>query len=453
MFLKNKNISIVGGGLVGSLLSIYLNKQGANISVFDKRSDIRSSQYSGARSINLALSQRGIQALKKVGVDSSIMEIAMPMYKRIMHSVNGDLTEQSYGTKDQAIYSVSRKILNAKLIDIAEDCGVNFHFQKECLDIDFEDTKLTFLDQSLPIESDFIFGSDGAGSIIRKSMNKAFQDFNSMEKHIGYGYKELTILSNSDGSHKLANNALHIWPRKSNMIIALPNLDGTFTCTLFAPLEGNNSFRELHTKKHVSNFFSIYYNDLMQMVPDISEQYFNNPLSSLGFIRCSDWKKNNTFLIGDACHATVPFYGQGMNSGFEDCYLLNEWIDQYQNLNHQNIYSFLKERILNTTAMQELSIMNHIEMRDKTANIQFLLQKKIEHWFSNKHPDKWIPLYSMVTFSHMGYHQAMLKGKIQDNIITSIMKANNLHGDFSVQELEKKNIEQQILARMKKSSL
>ena len=374
-----------------------------------------------------------------------IMKISMPMHKRVMHSLSGQLTEQFYGKKDQAIYSVSRKSLNAKLIDLAERNGVNFHFEKECVGVDFNQTQLKFCHT---LSFDFIFGADGMNSIIRKFMHKAFPDVNVVETSIAYGYKELTIHSNSDGSHKLDNHALHIWPRKSYMVIALPNLDGTFTCTLFAPLKGKNSFQKLNNKKKADKFFSNSFSDLHKIVPDISDQYFKNPLSSLGFVRCSSWKKNNTFLIGDACHATVPFYGQGMNAGFEDCYLLNEWINTNKNLNNDNLKNFLEQRIIDTKAMQDLSMRNHVEMRDKTADPHFLLQKKIEQWFSEKHPQRWTPLYSMVTFSHIGYHQALQKGEFQDEIMRKIIKNNNLCLDFSMKELEEKNIETQILANL-----
>ena len=447
MFLKNKNISIVGGGLVGSLLSVFLKKQGADVTVFDKRNDIRSSLYTGSRSINLALSNRGIQALEKMGISDSILKIAMPMYKRIMHDLNGNLTHQLYGQENQAILSISRKMLNAQLINVAEENGVNFDFGQECIAVDFNRTKLSFSNSS-SFKSDFIFGSDGAGSVVRKLMKNSYPDLDAVESFIGYGYKELTIHANN-GVHKLANNALHIWPRKSHMVIALPNLDGTFTCTLFAPLKGSNcAFDSLITNDDVNKFFTNYYCDLIDIVPDLVDQYFTNPLSSLGFVRCSSWKKKNVFLIGDACHATVPFYGQGMNSGFEDCYLLNEWLDKYHDLNHDNINQFLNQRIIDTTAMQDLSMMNHIEMRDKTSDPAFLLQKKIEKWFSDKYPSKWIPLYSMVTFSHMGYEDAMRKGRIQHDIMHDIMKANKLCYDFNVNELLEKRIAEQILEKL-----
>ena len=444
MYLKNKNISIVGGGLVGSLLSIYLSKQGARVSVFDRRSDLRKDISQAGRSINLALSNRGISALESLGITKDIIEISTPMYKRIMHSIKGCLTEQKYGKEKQAIYSVSRHNLNARLVNIAEDIGVGFYFNHECETVDFFNTELVFKNgfSSTP---DYIFGADGAGSLIRKQMSTSFPDIEMIEKFIDSSYKELTISANLDGTHKLQNDALHIWPRESFMLIALPNLDGSFTCTLFAPNEGDDSFSSIKTKKDVEKFFLSHFSDVIELIPDLAIQYFNNPTSSLGFVRCSSWKKQNTILIGDACHATVPFYGQGMNAGFEDCFLLNNWINENHNLSNDNINHFLSERYLNTSAMQDLSMANFMEMQSKTANPEFLLQKKIEEWFSNKHPKKWTPLYSMVTFSSIGYYEAMQKGILQDKIMEEVMIQNNLHSVFNEEELEAKDIERKIL--------
>ncbi len=444
MHLKNKNIAVVGGGLVGSLLSIYLSRQGAAVSVFDKRDDIRLDDNSAGRSINLALSNRGINSLSKIGIEQSVLKIAMPMYKRIMHSIHGDLTEQQYGKDSEAIYSISRHLLNSKLMNIAEKDSVKFSFNKHCISINPTTNTLFFSDNS-NLRFDFIFGADGAGSVIRKKMVELSKTIKSSVKFINSSYKELTIPANDDGTHKIDNKALHIWPRKSFMVIALPNLDGTFTCTLFAPNKGLNSFDSIKNSNDVDGVFVKYFKDLKSIIPNLSEQYFFNPTSPLGYVRCSSWRENNTILIGDACHATVPFYGQGMNSGFEDCFLLNRWLDQKRSFNNQDLDNFLHNRKIDTEAMQDLSMHNFIEMQDKTADKSFLLQKKIEEWFSNMHPQKWIPLYSMVTFSNIRYSEALKLGKVQNKIMLDIMKTNNLTSDYSLEELKRKNIEQQIL--------
>ena len=438
MSIEQKNIGIVGAGLVGSLLSIYLAKKGYSVNIYERRSDIRKENFHTGRSINLALSDRGRKALRQVGIEKKIISIAVPVYKRVMHSIKSELTEQFYGKKDQSIFSVPRRELNCMLIDLAEDHGVKIHFSKECIDIDFSNTTLKFSDSN-KINFDFVFGADGAGSVIRKKMNE-FPDIDVFSEFIDCGYKELTIPSTSNGSWKIQSDALHIWPRGSYMVMALPNLDGTFTCTLFFPIKGKNSFDVLKTNEDVDLFFKKNCPDLIPLIPNLSEQYFHNPVSPLGIIRCKPWKKNNFILIGDACHATVPFYGQGMNAGFEDCDLINEL---FENSNSSKIFKnsideFLNNRKINTDAMQDLSMHNFLVMRNKTGDKNFLLQKKIEALFAKKHPSKWLPLYSMVTFSHIGYNSALEIGKKQEKIMQEIMKLDNIEFIWNSNEVEQK---------------
>lgn len=438
MSIKHKNIAIVGSGLVGSLLAIYLAKKEAKVSIYERREDIRKNLLSSGRSINLALSDRGRKALRELGIEDKIMSIAMPMYKRVIHSLKGELTEQNYGQEKQAIFSVSRKELNCLMMDLAEKNGVKIHFSTKCIGVDFDSTSLKFNNSELT-QFDFIFGADGASSVVRKQM----QELKGIESHnqfIDCGYKELTIPANFDGTYKIDNEALHIWPRGSFMVIALPNLDGTFTCTLFFPMQGKNSFENLKTKEDVHLFFLKEFSDLISLIPDLSIQYFESPLSSLGIIRCNPWHFNNVSLIGDACHATVPFYGQGMNSGFEDCFLLNQIIEKSKSFNdfRNHLINFFTERKKDTDAMQDLSLHNFIVMRDKTSDSHFLLQKKIEAFFSNKHPNKWIPLYSMVTFSDIGYNEAFNIGKKQEKIMKEVMQMENIYSIWDSQEVENK---------------
>ena len=438
MSLAKKNIAIVGAGLVGSLLSIYLSKRGYSVSIFEGRSDMRKDHIQAGRSINLALSDRGRGALKQVGLEEKILSISVPVYKRLMHSEKNELTEQFYGKKDQAIFSVPRRELNCMLMDLAEDEGVKIYFSKKCNDIDFDKTNLKF-DDNESLHFDFVFGADGAGSVIRKKMNK-FPGIDVFSEFIDCGYKELTIPIGNHGKWQIASNALHIWPRGSYMVMALPNLDGTFTCTLFFPMKGENSFEILKNEKDVNLFFEKNCSDLVPLIPNISEQYFNNPVSPLGIIRCSTWKKNNFILIGDSCHATVPFYGQGMNCGFEDCKLIADVFDKTFNTNNftNSIEIFLTKRKINTDAMQDLSMHNFIVMRDKTGDERFLLQKKIEALFAMKHPSKWSPLYSMVTFSHIDYNEALEIGMKQEKIMQKIMQIDNIESIWNGQEVEQK---------------
>ena len=437
MYLIDKDISIIGAGLVGSLLSIYLSKQGSKVSIYERRKDMRLDTTLAGRSINLSLSKRGINALSEVGITDEIMSIAMPMYHRTMHSANGDITIQPYGKKDEAIFSVSRASLNIILMDLAEKHNVEINFEAKCQSIDFDSTKLTLLDHD--VYSDLIFAADGAGSVVRKQM-KSTSLIKSSEDFIDCGYKELTIPSNVDGTHKIDNQSLHIWPRKSYMIIALPNLDGTFTCTLFFPMRGKNSFESLVSELDVMNLFNNNFQDLVPLIPDISSQYFTNPTASLGLVNCYPWSSENVVLIGDSCHATVPFYGQGMNSGFEDCFLLNEFINNSQSIERfkELLPRYLKARKVDTDAMQSLSMENFIVMRDKTADQNFLLQKKIERWFSEKNPTKWTPLYSMVSFSNIPYSKALAIGEFQEKVMEQVMKIDNL--DLTNNSLEVESV-------------
>ena len=436
MLLKDKKIAIIGAGLVGSLLSIYLAKKGAKVYIYERRNDMRDEDGSAGRSINLALSNRGIKSLKEVGIDKEVLKNTMPMFRRIMHSVEGDLTNQDYGKKDQAIFSVGRRDLNCILMNLAEKTGVEIFFSQKCLDIDFDSTTLYF-ENKKPLNYDFIFGADGAGSIVRKKMKNKYS-IKTEERFIDCGYKELTIPAGINGKHIISKDALHIWPRGSYMIIALPNPDGTFTCTLFFPMKGDNSFNNLKNTKDVLDFFNTNFHDLLKLIPDLSEQYFSNPLSSLGLVRSETWLKNNIALIGDSCHATVPFYGQGMNCGFEDCYLLNKSINDCNSFDKfkSTLNSFLKERKEDTDAMQELSLYNFIVMRDKTADKNFLLQKKIEAKFSEKYPSKWIPLYSMVSFSDIKYSDALKIGEKQNSIMKKVMKTPNIDTQWASEKVE-----------------
>ena len=437
MLFKDKKIAIIGGGLVGSLLSIYLANKGAKVCIYERRNDMREQDINAGRSINLALSNRGIKSLKEVGIDNEVLANTMPMFRRIMHSTEGDLTNQEYGKKGQAIFSVGRSDLNCVLMDLAEKKGVKIFFSQKCLDIDFESTTLYFENKN-SLKYDFVFGADGTGSVVRKKMKEKYS-VKTEERFIDCGYKELTIPAGKNGEYLISKDALHIWPRGSYMIIALPNPDATFTCTLFFPMKGHNSFENLKTKKDVLDFFKINFNDLLKLIPDLSEQYFYNPLSPLGLVRSESWLENNIALIGDSCHATVPFYGQGMNCGFEDCYLLNEYINSCKSFEEFkfNLNSFLKERKKDTDAMQELSLYNFIVMRDKTADKDFLLQKKIEAKFSLKHPDKWIPLYSMVSFSDIRYSDALEIGQKQNLIMEKVMKTPNINTIWESKEIER----------------
>jgi kynurenine 3-monooxygenase len=427
------------------LHTIYLAKKGFQVDVFERRPDVRKAKIIAGRSINLALSDRGWKALEGAGITEEIKKVAIPMTGRLMHSVKGELTYQQYGKEDQAIYSVSRGGLNKKLLDIADDFkNVNFYFNHTCEDVDLNENIITFSDKEsnteIKLKFDRIFGTDGAFSAIRNRLQKTDR-FNYSQSYLEEGYKELTIPANADGTHKIEKNVLHIWPRGKFMMIALPNQDGSFTCTLFFPLEGEVSFQSLDTKEKVKEFFEITFPDTIALIPTLVEDYFTNPTASLVTIQCSPWNyKDKILLMGDASHAIVPFYGQGMNSGFEDCTVLNNMFDQ--NHDWSEVFEkFSEARKPDTDAIAQLAFRNHIEMRDLSGDPKFLLRKKIEAKFSNKFPEKWLPLYSQVTFSHIPYHKANNEGLRQDKIMNAIMQIDGVEKLWDSELVENKMLE------------
>lgn len=441
-----KKFTVAGAGLVGSLFAIYLAKKGHRVDVFERRKDMRTETIRAGKSINLALSNRGWKALAGVGIEEEVKQMAIPMYKRVMHALDGTLTDQAYGKDGEAIYSVSRGGLNALLMDLAErEEKVNIHFNKKCVDVNLKDASAAFEDtrtkEVINIEADHLVGADGIYSAVRSQMQR--QDrFNYEQRYIEHGYKELVIPANEDGSHQLEMNALHIWPRGSYMLIALPNLDGSFTCTLFFPFEGEYSFNSLKDDTSVLNFFKKVFPDAVPLMPTLLNDFKENPTSSLGIIRCYPWTVyDKVMLIGDASHATVPFYGQGMNSGFEDCSVFNELMEEHGNNWDACFKAYELARKDNGDAIQDLSIHNFIVMRDKTADPKFLLQKKIEKHFSEKHPDKWMPLYSMVTFSEIPYAEAWRVGKKQESIMQKIITIADIESKWDSKEIENKILE------------
>lgn len=438
-----KKISIIGAGLVGSLLAIYLRKRGYEVSLYERRPDMRKVKIPAGRSINLALSDRGWKGLQGVGVDNAIREIGIAMTHRTMHSVDGKITTQPYGKDGQGIYAVSRGILNCTLLDIAEQSGAKVFFNERCTNINLANSEMSFENSEThshkKATSDLIFGADGAFAASRLQMQLSTDKFNYSQSYLEHGYKELMFVAKPDGSHQLDKNSLHIWPRGGYMLIALPNLDGTFTVTMFFPLKGNPSFESLKTKTDVTKFFNQVFPDAVPLLHDLEEDFFANPTGSLVTVKCAPWNFNNKMvLIGDAAHAIVPFYGQGMNCGFEDCTVLNDLLNKYNDKWEQVIPEYERMRKPAADAIGELAVANFIEMRDLVGKPEFLLRKKIEGWFYEKHPDKWIPLYTMVTFMHIPYNEAMQKGKTQDAIMNEIMQMSDIENKWNDVTVENK---------------
>ncbi len=422
---KELHIAITGAGLVGSLLAIYLKNRGYQVSVFERRNDMRKNAGYEGRSINLALSNRGIRALEEVGLAEELKKEAIPMHGRMIHDLQGHLNFQPYGKAGQYINSISRSGLNKVLMTKAESLGVEFHFEQRVTAVDFEKTELTIQNSTFNIQHlpfDLIIGSDGAFSAVRLAMQFTDQ-FNFSQSYIEHGYKELHIPTGVAGSFQMEKNALHIWPRESYMLIALPNPDGSFTLTLFFPFTGETSFETLSTKEKVTDFFKSVFPDAYALMPQLLEEFFQNPSSSLVTMRCYPWVRNKTLLIGDAAHAIVPFYGQGMNAGFEDCRVLNQLLDQFADDWDQVLPSFQEIRKPNADAIAKLALHNFVEMRDLVNDADFILRKKIESKLHELFPEKWIPLYSMVTFhENIPYSVAYETGQKQKRIMEDVLK-------------------------------
>lgn len=436
-----KKIAIVGSGLIGSLLAIYLRKFGHSIIVFDRRPDVRTIEFSG-RSINLAMSNRGWRSLREVGIEEEIKKIAIPLDKRAMHVNEKPMYFQKYGKEGESIWSISRGILNRKMIDLAESAGVEFRFEEKIWDVDLPEAKLftgeTEKSEWKEYKFDIVFGCDGAFSRVRHKMQRRSR-FDYSQRFIDVGYKELSIPPNEDGSHKLDKNSFHIWPRGKFMLIAMPNLDGSFTCTLFLPFEGDVSFESIRNKKEAKAFFKLYFPNVMQDIENLTGDFFKNPTSAMVTMKCYPWTYwDKVALVGDAAHAVVPFYGQGMNAGFEDIYVLNQLMLAYGDDWEKIFQEYQSQRKPNADAIAELSYRNFVEMSRKTADSRFLLQKKIEKHFAEKHPDKWIPVYSRVTFSDRPYTEALAVGDAQEEIMKHIMQIPDIDKKWDSLEVEEK---------------
>tara|TARA_B100000767_G_scaffold61584_1_gene57332 strand:- start:615 stop:1958 length:1344 start_codon:yes stop_codon:yes gene_type:complete len=434
-------IAIIGAGLVGSLQAIYMARKGFDVSIYERRSDIRDAKLVAGRSINLSLSDRGWKALKGASISDEIEKIAIPMKGRMVHDVEGNQSFQPYGFDDQAIYSVSRGELNKQLLIKADEYpNVQFFFNQQVKDIDLKANALIIQDlhtkQASEKTYDRIIGTDGAFSAVRLRLMKT-DKFNFSQKYLEHGYKELHIPANTDGTHQLDEHSLHIWPRGQFMLIALPNIDGSFTLTLFFPYDGEVSFNSLDTDEKVMDFFQKTFPDTLPLIPDLLKDYNENPTASLVTVRCSPWHyQDKICLMGDASHAIVPFYGQGMNSGFEDCTVFNDLFEQADWEWGQVFSQFSAKRAPEADAISELALRNYVEMRDLTANEQWLLQKKIERKITTKYPDKWLPLYSQVTFSHTPYDKALRNGEIQDAIMKRVMDRPDISEVWDTEEVE-----------------
>ena len=420
--MSTKRITIAGGGLSGALMAKYLGLAGHQVTVFERRGDIRDATIVRGRSINLAVSERGLTALNEVDLKEKVLSHAVPMRGRIMHSVSGDLTFQPYSKNpDECIQSISRGGLNQLLLEEADQHdNVTLHFEKRCIDVDPDTGTAFFIDERsgevIEQEADLVIGADGAFSAVRGRLQRSDR-FDYSQSYLDAGYLELHIPAAEDGGFRMEKNALHIWPRGKFMMIALPNEDGTFTVTCFWPLEGPHSFGRITKEAEVQTYFQEWFPDAVPLMPSLMKDYTAGTPSSLVTVRCAPWSVGKVCLVGDAAHAIVPFYGQGMNAGFEDCRILNGLLNANPNNWGKALEEYAKERKPNGDAIADLAIANFYEMRDHVGRPSFLLRKKLEKFLHKNFSGFYLPLYSMVSFSNVPYAEAVERAKRQDRIV------------------------------------
>ena len=413
---------LIGSGLAGGLLAAYLGRRGYEVDLYERRADPREGNIVGGRSINLAISTRGIHALEQIGIAEEALRHAIPMRGRMIHDKAGELHFSPYDVDPKkCINSIGRAALNSTVIEAAQRySNVRVHFNHKCtgVDIDSAVARLETANGTVKARGDAVIGVDGAFSAVRKSMQNTIAKFQYDERYLAHGYKELTIPPGPDGSWRMEKNALHIWPRKSFMMIALPNPDGSFTCTLFWEFEGPRSFTTTKTDDNVRRFFEEEFPDAVPLMPDLLDDFRNNPTGSLVTIRFAPWfYRDKVCLVGDAAHAVVPFYGQGMNAAFEDCVVLDECLEQFPENRERAFAEYFRRRKENADALANLAIGNFIEMRDKTASKTFRAKKKLDHALEAALPGKYLPLYTMVTFTRMPYARAAKRARIQDSMV------------------------------------
>ena len=421
-----KHIVIIGAGLVGSMHAIFLARRGYQVSVYEQLPDIRKEAISAGRSINLALANRGIDALERLQLMDQVKPLLIPMQGRMLHDESGQLKLQSYGQKpEEVIYSVSRAGLVSLLRDAAEATGqVNFYFKHECQGIEFEHDRLQVMNQetseSSTVNYDYLIGADGGGSQVRESM-KALQETEFSAELLDHSYKELNIPPGADGEFQLEREALHIWPRDDYMMIGLPNPDASFTLTLFMPNQGPVSFASVDNQAALHELFDQHFADAKALILNLEEDYFNNPTGYLGTIRCQDWQYQHAVLTGDAAHAIVPFHGQGMNAGFEDCVAMEKALDEFNDDWDLAMPAFVERRMDNSNAIADMALENYIEMRSSVNDPKFHLKKAIAFELEQRLPDYFIPRYSMVMFHLIPYAKAFARGKIQARILEQLV--------------------------------
>ncbi len=445
-----KNITIVGGGLVGSLLAVLMAKRGHKVDLYERRTDPRQAEQYAGRSINLVVSHRGWTALRAAGIDAVVREITVPVYARMTHDEQGKTNRLPYSIDNRAIYSVSRGELNNRLLSEAEKMpGVTLHFGYRCNDVDLDNASCIFSrkgEEQKTVKADVVLACDGAFSAIRAKMQ--YGRFNYSQEYIEHDYKEIAFPAAADGTPQMDPQCLHIWPRRYYMLMGLANQNGGFTGTLFMPHNAlpeapHAGFDKVRTEAEADKFLKQHFPDAYAMIPDMTQQYMRNPQSPLVVIRCNPWTHGSTVaLLGDAAHAMVPFYGEGMNAGYEDCKVLNDLLDEHGDDNWGVVLAaYDKHRVANGHAITDLSLRNFIEMRDLVADPRFILRKKIEGHIQAKHPEEWIPLYSQVKFTNIPYVEALREGQRHDRIMEEVLAMPGIEAKWESEEVEKKALE------------
>ena len=428
---NGQTITLVGAGLVGSLLAVLLAKKGFNVEIFERRPDMRRHDISAGRSINLALANRGIYPLEQAGLMEKVRPILTTMKGRMVHDLAGTENFQSYGQKDEeVIYSVSRGDLNIICLDAAEETGlVTIHFEKKCELVNFDKKELTIKDEKSgkvfqhPFER--VIGTDGSASAVREAIHHVSSKQLDILQ-LGHSYKELRIPPAENGEFQIDQHSLHIWPRGGFMLIALPNEDGSFTVTLFMPTEGNMSFQQMDSANKVEAFFAEQFADTLPLLPDLSKDFFDNPTGQLATVKCSPWHfDGHALLLGDAAHAVVPFHGQGMNCGFEDALALAETIGntKQDDIDWKQVFTEVDQlRKENGDAIADMAIENYITMRDSVRDEKFLLRSALAFELESRFPERFCPRYSMVMFHRLPYAEAKARGVIQESILQELTK-------------------------------
>lgn len=422
---RTETVTVAGAGLVGSLLAMFLARRGFQVQVLERRPDMRRETVEAGRSINLAISTRGLHALRQVGLEQEALRHAIPMRGRMIHPVSGALSLQPYGKDDsQHINSISRAWLNECLMTYAEGTGrVNIRFKQRLQRVDFDTGTLTVLDEPSGATREeraaVLLGADGSGSAVRQALMKR-PGHASTSELLSHGYKELTIPAGPGGTFRMEKNALHIWPRGTYMLIALPNQDGSFTCTLFLPFEGPVSFASLDSPGKLTAFFEEQFPDAVPLIPELTHDFFHNPTGTMVTVKSGPWHVGGRALVlGDAAHAIVPFFGQGMNCGFEDCVVLDALLGRHRRW-EDAFDEFFRLRKTNADAIADMAVENFIEMRDSTASPRFLLEKQVEKALLNAFPGQFLSRYTLVSFSRVPYRLAYQVGTVAGGIVSEL---------------------------------